>query len=102
MFPLVLVAVTALVAKFFSTVLFWFTESMGKPSLRCNVKALNDHTYKLVGEMLATAVVQGGPLPRLFSNTCSAYLIKLSTEIDCPYTDLPELERVALEKVMFS
>ncbi|XP_046856096.1 G2/M phase-specific E3 ubiquitin-protein ligase-like [Xenia sp. Carnegie-2017] len=42
--------------------------------IRCNVGALNQGTFLAVGHMLATLVVQGGELPRIFSKSVCQYI----------------------------
>jgi hypothetical protein len=69
--------------------------------MRCNVKALQEGTYKLVGEMLATIAVQGGQLPQLFSKNAVDYLVKCCVTVDLAtcMKDLPQPLSLALQKV---
>lgn len=69
------------------------------PTLRCNVKALQENTYKLVGEMLATMAVQGGPLPQLFDDVAVEYIIKCTLDLRCDIKCLSDPENIALRKV---
>ena len=42
--------------------------------LRCNVGALQKNSFLIVGRILATMVVQGGEIPRLFSASICEYI----------------------------
>ena len=61
------------------------------------MKAFIQATYKLVGEMLATMVTQGGPLPQLFNNTTD-YLMHCSIDVSCQINDLPEPDLSAVRQ----
>lgn len=42
--------------------------------VRCNIKSLQNGVYEVVGKMLAIMIVQGGGVPRLFSNSICQYM----------------------------
>lgn len=42
--------------------------------IRCNINAVQSHSFAVVGKMLATMIVQGGKPPRLFSNGICQYI----------------------------
>ena len=63
------------------------------------MKTLQQSTYKLVGEMLATRVLQGGPLPQLFDDTTADYLMHCSIDVSCQVEDLPEPDLSAVRRV---
>ena len=42
--------------------------------IRYNVGALKRETFRTVGNMLATLIVQGGEFPRIFSNSVCQYI----------------------------
>lgn len=66
------------------------------------MKALQERTFKIVGEMLATMVAQGGPLPQLFNKTTAGYLISCSLDIAADVADISdEPMRNSLQKVTF-
>ena len=52
----------------------FFTDSKGIPTLRCNIRAQQENTYRLAGEMIATMTAQGGPLPQLFDAGAVRYM----------------------------
>ena len=82
--------------------LFGIVDTGGKPLLRYNVGALDKGVYKVVGEMLATMVVQGGPLPQIFDDSAVNYLLHGTTQAHCDSENLPEPERSVLTEVIFT
>ena len=52
----------------------FFTDSKGIPTPRCNIRAQQENTYRLAGEMIATMTAQGGPLPQLFDAGAVRYM----------------------------
>ena len=52
----------------------FFTDSEGISTLRCNIRALQENTYRLAGEMKATMTAQGGPLTQLFDAGAVRYM----------------------------
>ena len=76
-----------------------FIDSEGIPTLRCNVRALQDNTYRLAGEMLATMTGQGGPLPQMFDGSAIKYMVSGIVEPNPKVEDLPRVIGEALNKV---
>ena len=42
--------------------------------IRCNLNAFQNETFSIVGRMMATMIVQGGELPRLFCPSMCQYI----------------------------
>lgn len=42
--------------------------------VRCNVNAFQSGKFEIVGRMLATMIIQGGELPRIFSSAMCDYI----------------------------
>lgn len=77
-----------------------FSDSQGTPQLRCNVKALQAYVYRIVGEMLATMTIQGGPLPQLLDAIAVRYMYITtgSLDIKVKVQDMAPLLRDALHQ----
>ena len=71
------------------------------PSLRCNVKALKEGTYRLAGEMIATWVSQGGPLPRMLDKLSVDYIISGSASTEVNVEEMLAIVADALKKVSY-
>ena len=80
---------------------FFYSDSNGIPSLRCNVKALKEGTYRLAGEMIATWVSQGGPLPRMLDKLSVDYIISGSAPTEVNVEEMPAIVADALKKVSY-
>ena len=64
------------------------------------MKALQQSTYNLVGEMLVTIVAQGGPEPAVLDETATRYMVQMQLgESEALYTDLPDNEASSIESV---
>ena len=76
-----------------------FADSESNPTLKCNVRALQENTYRLAGEMMATMTAQGGPLPQLFDAGAVRYMATGCLGDDP--TDMPRVIAEALNQVCF-
>lgn len=76
-----------------------FIDSEGIPTLRCNVRALQDNTYRLAGEMLSTMTGQGGPLPQMFDSSAVKYMVTGVVETNPKVEDMPRVIGEALNQV---
>lgn len=77
----------------------FFLDSEGLPHLRNNLQALQNGTYHLVGEMIATMFVQCGLHSPFFDSTAVQYLLRGSTKMAANLQDMPNAIRHQLEKV---
>lgn len=69
--------------------------------MRCNIKGLEEGTYKIVGEMIATMVAQNGPIPKLFTAVEVDYLLTGSTtDLNC-VNDCSAVQQAAIQQVTF-
>lgn len=59
--------------------MFLYTDSSGNSKLRQNIRGLQENQYELVGELIATMVAQGGPLPHLFTEGVVSYFTSMDT-----------------------
>lgn len=67
--------------------------------MRNNASCLQNGTYRIVGQMVATVVAQKGPLPSLFDGSAVNYILSLSGMANVSHEDLPDGEGRLIEEV---